>query len=402
MQMRPATVLKKILSKLKSYTTYLNPSLIHLTIKHGLKRQNNLDTNENHINAAIKWLLLSQINGHSGGSSGSYCFEAGWAPPYPETTGYIIPTLIRYAKQTNNESIIRNAIMMGDWEISIQLSTGAVRGGVGVNDYPIVFNTGQVMIGWIELFNETKDNKYLNAAKNAGDWLISIQDEDGKWSKDTYNNNPHAYHSRVAWPLLWLGEVSSENKYKIAGEKNIRWVMSKSCANGWFDESGFNKGEPALTHTIAYTIRGLLESSCFLDDQLKDDVRLKVFQAAETLLKKFEINKPGPYAAPNLLSASFDQDWKARAGYSCLTGNAQIAIIWLKAYRLQDDHRYLNAALKMIDQLKSIQILRSRNTNINGAISGSYPIWGNYFKNCFPNWATKFFADAIILSMKPS
>lgn len=395
--MHSIIILKKILHKFKSYQVYLHKTLILILINHFFKQQKQLKSNETHLKAAMNWLHLSQIKGESGGSAGSYCFGKGWAPPYPETTGYIIPTFIKYAKRTINESWLKDAVLMGDWEISIQLPTGAVRGGMGVNNYPIVFNTGQVMLGWIELFIATKDEKYLNAAKRAGDWLILIQDDDGKWSKHTYNNKPHAYHSRVAWPLLYLGEISADNKYKLAGENNIRWVMSQSLANGWFMESSFNRGQPALTHTIAYTIRGLLESSFFLDHQLKTDVRSKVFQAAEKLLLKFELNKPGPYNTPLFLSATFDEKWNPKARYSCLTGNAQLAIIWLNIYKLQDDPRYLNAALKIMDQLKSIQILESYNKNIRGAIPGSYPIWGEYFKNCYPNWATKFFADAIMM-----
>ena len=34
---------------------------------------------------------------------------------------------------------------------------------------------------------------------------------------------------------------------------------------------------------------------------------------------------------------------------------------------------------------------------IKGAISGSYPIWGEYQRLAFPNWATKFFVDALLL-----
>jgi hypothetical protein len=32
-----------------------------------------------------------------------------------------------------------------------------------------------------------------------------------------------------------------------------------------------------------------------------------------------------------------------------------------------------------------------------GAIPGSFPIWGRYEPFAFPNWATKFFCDALML-----
>ncbi len=32
---------------------------------------------------------------------------------------------------------------------------------------------------------------------------------------------------------------------------------------------------------------------------------------------------------------------------------------------------------------------------VRGAIAGSYPIWGRYSRFEFPNWAAKFFVDAV-------
>ena len=43
------------------------------------------------------------------------------------------------------------------------------------------------------------------------------------------------------------------------------------------------------------------------------------------------------------------------------------------------------------------QNLYSNNLGIRGGISGSHPIWGEYMKYSYPNYAVKFFADAIML-----
>jgi hypothetical protein len=52
----------------------------------------------------------------------------------------------------------------------------------------------------------------------------------------------------------------------------------------------------------------------------------------------------------------------------------------------------------MIDWLISIQQRRIRlSVNVRGALPGSYPIWGKYEPFAFPNWATKFFADALMM-----
>ncbi|MDV7395274.1 hypothetical protein RZS08_28055, partial [Arthrospira platensis SPKY1] len=36
---------------------------------------------------------------------------------------------------------------------------------------------------------------------------------------------------------------------------------------------------------------------------------------------------------------------------------------------------------------------------VQGAIPGSAPIWGAYSRFEFPNWAAKFFADALIMEI---
>jgi hypothetical protein len=36
--------------------------------------------------------------------------------------------------------------------------------------------------------------------------------------------------------------------------------------------------------------------------------------------------------------------------------------------------------------------------NVRGAIKGSQPIWGGYATLSYPNWATKFFVDSVMLN----
>ena len=36
---------------------------------------------------------------------------------------------------------------------------------------------------------------------------------------------------------------------------------------------------------------------------------------------------------------------------------------------------------------------------VRGAVAGSAPIWGRYSMFEFPNWAAKFFADAVMMDL---
>lgn len=378
--------------------TLTRPTHLHILLRDFYKRiTDTIHSDKEHLHAAMLWLSFSQDITGGNGCSGIYSFEEGWHPPYPETTGYIIPTFLKYGKITGNPEFFDRASKLGDWEIDIQMPSGAVRGGVGVNQYPIVFNTGQVILGWTALYNETKLSKYLEAAVRASEWLTVIQDSDGKWSRSTYNNIPHAYNIRVAWALLELFKITGNHVFRETAKKNIYWVLSQTQKNGWINYMGFTETDPPLTHTIAYTLRGLLECSFYFDDNLKNNILKLVSIASEKILLSYQSKSNSNSNYRGFLPGAFNQSWIPDGSFSCLTGNAQIAIIWLKLFRISGDSRFLENAVSMIDQLKLTQNLTSKNQGIRGGISGSYPIWGKYVPFGYPNWAAKFFADSLLL-----
>ena len=361
-------------------------------------RKHPLDADQRHLEEAIGWLCRAQdASGCGGVSAGYFIADGGWLPPYPETTGYIIPTLIEYAEKSGQERLVDRALRMGDWEIEIQLDSGAVRGGIGINQHPDVFNTGQVIQGWTALWRTTRAARFLTAATRAGRWLVDVQDADGKWNAHSYMGQPHTYHARVAWPLFELHTLTGDPALFHCARQNVQWILHQSNHTGWIQGMGFQKDEHPLTHTIGYTLEGLLECAPYLDESLQAAALALVRTAAERILLRYERRKPAPDEDPLPLPARLDSDWRFQANYSCLTGNAQLALVWLNLYRRDGDPRYLNGALKLLDQVKSTQSLTSRRPGIRGGIPGSYPCWGGYCPLAFPNWAAKFFADAIIV-----
>ena len=74
-----------------------------------------------------------------------------------------------------------------------------------------------------------------------------------------------------------------------------------------------------------------------------------------------------------------------------------MAIIWLKLFEITRDRQYFTAAEKCLSYVRSRQDIVSNDLNIRGAIKGSYPIWGKYTRLSYPNWAAKFFIDAMLL-----
>jgi len=350
--------------------------LLHLQNK-------NLDNIFN-IKKQANFLENSFVINKQTGSAICYYPKIGnrWSGPYPETTGYIIETFIDLYNFFGDIKYIRYVKKMGDWLLSLQYKEGAFPGDHGESGInkgrPVVFNTGQIIFGLVSLYKYFNNEKYILSAEKACKWLCRIIEKDGGWKKSTYKGSPRAYHSRVAWAMLEYANLKKDFKIKEVAISNLDWVISNQNKNGFFKHCGFleNQEEPFL-HTIAYTIRGLLESYLLTNDKLYLDSALLT---AEKLLLKFEIEKH--------LNGQYNNNWKYSKKFSCITGNAQIAIIWMKIFKINHDYRYLNAALKLNDFNKK--------TNRYG-IKGSHPFWASYKSFSFPNWASKFFLDSLIL-----
>src|SRR5215510_13456269 len=109
---------------------------------------------ERAIDEGIAWLGRAQDHSTSrdGGVARHYSLITGWGASYPETTGYIIPTMLEYARWRSGErgcQARQRAKRMLDWLVSIQFPEGGFQGGpVGAQPHiPVTFNTGQILIG---------------------------------------------------------------------------------------------------------------------------------------------------------------------------------------------------------------------------------------------------------------
>jgi hypothetical protein len=278
---------------------------------------------------------------------------------------------------------------MADWLLGLQLDSGAFPIGPLWPEWerlPLVFDTGQIIFGLVRSFEETGETKYLQAARRAGDWLAEIQDPDGSWQRFTSLGIVHTYNVRVAWALARLYQASGDERYHLAARRNLDWALTQQQPDGWFDQAGFRRGEHPLTHTIAYTIDGFLESGLLLSEQKYVQAAR---QAADALLEK--------QLQDGYLSGRYGPGWLIDGPWSCLTGDAQMAGIWLRLFEIKGEERYLLAAKKAIRYVKRCQALGSRLPGVAGGVAGSFPIFGDYEPYRHLNWAAKFFADSLLL-----
>ena len=349
-----------------------------------------------HLLEAVEWLVRAQDATPDDGIARGYSVlyvpyfaGRGWQPSYPETTGYIIPTLLEAAHHLGRPDLAERALRAARWEIDVQLESGAVQGGViGEGRTPAIFNTGQVMFGWLAAFEVSGDGRYADAARRAGRWLTSVLGTDGQWRAGESNfarKDATLYNARAAWALAEAGALLKEPDFRDAAARNLRFVAGAQAGNGWFPRCCLSDPEFPLLHTLAYTVRGLLEGGRVLEDSqiLGAGVR-----AAEALAATAR--------ADGFMPGRYRNDWSSPVTWSCLTGEAQMANNWMRLWLVTGDPRWLERVPPVLSFLKRTQNRSSRDAGLRGGIKGSSPLGGGYSRDQILNWATKYFADAMI------
>lgn len=359
-----------------------------------------------HLGAAIGWICRAQDASGDGGVARSYslvynpCFRRkGWMASYPETTGYIIPTMFDYARLSGEakKEIFGRAVRMADWECEVQMSCGAVQGGTVDQKRPAtpaIFNTGQVIFGWLAAYRETGGVKYLRSAEKAGVYLAGQQDADGAWRKNlsdyaSSGMDSYTYNARTAWALLLLHNETGEGLFRDAALKNLEFALTRQLENGWFESNCLDDPANPLLHTIAYAVRGFLESGLLAD---RPDFVERAKRAADALILA--------QRSDGGLAGRFNRRWGPAANWSCLAGDAQMALIWGRLFQVTAEEKYLRAMLAMNRYLKRAQLLHAGSADIHGGMGGSDPLGGAYGRFEVLSWAVKFFIDALMLEIR--
>lgn len=347
--------------------------------------------NRTHLDAAIAWIKHAQDVTGNGGVAQTYLVRhQRWAPSYPETTGYIIPTLYRYAALTGDADSRARARRMADWEIEIQHPTGGVlAGALGDSDQPTIFNTGQVIFGWVRAFEEEQDERYRVAAVRAADWLIDVMDQDGCWRQfgsPMTGKQVNTYNTRSAWSIARVYDITGERIYLDAAIRNAEWAMTERNTVGWLAQNCLQDSSQPFTHTIAYAMRGLLEIGAASG---REDLIAAAQVIGDAMLKALPPD--------GRLAGRFDEQWRPTVNWSCLTGDCQLGINWGRLFKLTGEYKYREATSRVLNFVKQTQKLECPNRAELGGIKGSYPIDGGYHPWQYPNWATKFFADALMM-----
>ena len=325
------------------------------------------------IDEAMAWLGRAQdySSTHDGGVARHYSLIDGWGPSYPETTGYIIPTMLAYAHLKNDEVLRQRARRMLDWLLAIQFPDGGFQAGT-VDARPVVpttFNTGQILLGLVSGVQEFGD-RYREPLRRAADWLVKTQDPDGCW-----RNHPSpfvgpgekAYETHVAWGLMEAACVENSKEYGEAALANVRWALRQQQENGWFAKCYLSDYTAPLTHAIGYVLRGIVEAYRFSKESSLLQASRKT---ADGLLSAL---KPDGF-----LPGRLDHQWHGTVSWACLTGTVQIAHCWLDVVpgnRRQAVSRSCVAANRYVRRSMRVDGLPSTRRGIKAIVSGQWLVW---------------------------
>jgi Squalene-hopene cyclase C-terminal domain len=346
---------------------------------------------ERTVAESLAWLGRAQDHStsHDGGVARHYSLISGWGASYPETTGYIAPTLLTCSEKQRNEALRQRGRHMLDWLVRIQFPEGGFQGGT-INSkpaVPVTFNTGQILLG-LSSGAASFGEPYLGAMHRAAEWLVRSQDPDGCWRKHATRfaaPGEKAYETHVAWGLLEAAQVAGEQRYADAAMKNVHWALTKQQRNGWFADCCLTDPSQPLTHTLGYALRGILQAYLYAQEaSLLEAGR----RTGEGLLSAIE--------PAGFLPGRLDQSWQGTVTWSCLTGSVQIAHCLLLLYQTTHDARFRDAAFALNAYVRrTIRLDGAAETR--GAVKGSFPISGDYGRYQYPNWAAKFFIDSNLL-----
>jgi malonyl-CoA O-methyltransferase len=290
---------------------------------------------KNSIDAALSWFRSHRI-----GEQGVIVHTRN-PRPYPEVTGYFVPTLYEWQEDELARSCLR-------WLLTVQLRDGAFPASDGV---AYTFDTAQVMRGLNA--GMQRGEPVEQALRRAAHWLLGQMTESGRlgtpstelWG-DIANDLIHIY---AVPPLIRAGELLSEPRFVEAGRRIQAYYTGQAAL------VPFNR----LSHFHAYAMEALCELG-----------ELERARRGMSDVEKVQRRDGSIPAYP-------DVEWV------CSTGIAQYAVVW---YRLGNRER----ADRALQYLERIQ-------NPSGGFNGSYGKGAKYIAGAEISWAVKYFLDACAL-----
>jgi len=330
---------------------------------------------------SLQWLIRSiEATGNKGSS---HIFArwryplGGWHLGYPETTGYIIETLIKYHPIFPELDLRDHAMQSAKWLVTQQLPNGSFPALLSGNQTPSFFNSGMIALGLLEVLKQEKQESIMVSLKRLVAWLHQLD-----WGKTIYNGP--SYYTRAMWAYYLLAQTLSDQLLKKKIEQQMDNMKNRITTEMSVKSWGFESKDQAFTHTIAYTWRGFYEYGQVTGK--------KEFLDQSTAFCKKLLSL---YQTHNKLAGSYNTEWCGDYSFLCLTGHAQLSYLAQEIGWQTQNQPILQLGRALMEDILDHQSTGRVDPELKGAVAGSYPIWGKYMRFKHPNWAVKFYLDAL-------
>lgn len=285
---------------------------------------------------ALEWVRSQQI------AAGGIKVASDRSDAYPEVTGYLIPTMIRYGETELAVRCLR-------WLAEVQQPDGSYLSPEGV---PLVFDTAQALRGLLAGIG--LEGQAAGCARRAAEYVYEELTEHGGGgrAKRLWYRVPEGANLYVLPALLRAGEVFRRPEYAQAADQYLgNYIRSQRAFR-----------PDILTHFLGYEVEGLIDLG-------RADVVARVL-ARLRREQRPDGSVSGVGGAP----------------WVCTPGLAQLAVCWYKTGQWP-------AADRALEWLEARQ-------EPSGGFLGSYGEKAWYFSDAEIPWAAKFYLDANLLRVQ--
>src|SRR4029077_1103632 len=129
-----------------------------------------------------------------------------------------------------------------------------------------------------------------------------------------------------------------------AAGRALRNIARQQHENGWIPACCLTDPAEPLLHTVAYALRGLLEGGRVLGD-----ASLIAAASAGAARIAERVDERGT------LPGRVNPVWGAAASWRCLTGEAQMANVWMRLAAITGESKWTTPVSRVLHALKATQ-----------------------------------------------
>ena len=342
--------------------------------------------------AVLGWIKRGQDFWDCGGVPASYnARKRGYDWPYPETTGYSIPTLIELGslpRFRHAEPIARKA---ADWLVAKQHSAGWIRCNIEPpetafhdEEQIVLFDCGAILQGFSALALHSVG--YSEAAMRLSRFLTAEQRENGTWDRFLAFEHFGSHNALVAYALINAGHTLNEPQFSEAGHRCLLALRGRLRPNGYIagcEFPGVRRGV-AFLHPFVYTIEGYLKAAALAPE----------YGYLEAVRPALDALQHGIETTGQIPGAFVQPDMSTTFSFTALTAIAQLADVGFRADQLMGETRYTQMSRQLMRFLRQVLNGTLNDVPWQGGLPSAYPIDGEYLPFCVNNWGAKYFLDA--------